>query len=209
MRFLVHGRKQKVRDASLFCSRPSCGRITYAPRQLGKPQSRHLHLCKPQNSICARENITTKLNMAANPLGYPAKPAFFLNTQIREGYLGELYRTRGSSAYNPNDPVFVAAIAARTQPVGGLAPFQVAPPPRSAAGRAQLARAIENRGERDHLPPAFWPGYQPRRPPFAERTLSQNIINGIITRLQLASNNIAFVKQLGWVSVAEVHSLST
>lgn len=135
----------------------------------------------------------------ANPLGYPPKTAAFLNTQVRTGYRHEKYRREGDSSLNAASPATAAAIALRTQPVGGLGPFQVAPPRGSNLAKAMIARAAANRGEARTHPLIFHLDYTRPQPPQVERDYSQNAIDDNVARFRLALLNIAFVRQLGWV----------
>lgn len=139
----------------------------------------------------------------ANPLGYPPKTAAFLNTQLRTGHKHEKYRRQGDSSVIAAAPATAVAIALRTQPMGGLGPFQVAPPRGSNIARAMIARAAANRGPAQTVPLVFRLGYTPPQPTPAERTNSQNVIDNRLTRIKLALVNIAFVRQLGWVCGVE------
>lgn len=139
----------------------------------------------------------------ANPLGYPPKDPGFLHIQRRTGYKHEMYRRQGDSIFNAALPATAAAIALRTQPMGGLGPFQAAPPRGSNVARAMIARAAANRGPARTVPLGFLLGYTPPRPRLAERNFSQNTIDAVVARFSFALLNIAFVRQLGWVCCVE------
>lgn len=135
----------------------------------------------------------------ANPLGYPPKTAAFLHTQLRTGYKHEQYRREGDSTTITGNPVTAQAIALRTQPMGGLGPFQVAPPRGSNIAKAMIARAAANRGEARTHPAIYHLDYTRPLPLQVERDYSQNAIDDNVARFRLALLNIAFVRQLGWV----------
>lgn len=161
-----------------------------------------LQLCKGQShQFRATNNTATKLNMA-NPMAYPPKTPAFLTLQLTAGYKHEKYRTDGKSEIDPNNIGHAAAIAARTQPVAGIGAFQQGPLPRSAAAKVLLDASIANRGtiaERTGIYDERYRG--PANAPF-DRGFAGGTLNVDVVRLRMASNNLSFVRQLGWVSDA-------
>lgn len=120
------------------------------------------------------------------------------------------YRRTGVSEVDiVNDPGDAAVVAARTQPVGGVGAFQQGPAPGSAAARALLNASIENRGTVGSRTGIYREGY--RGPPVAvfDRGIASGIMNAPLVRGRLASNNLTFVRQLGWVSDVQRLSCAT
>ncbi|KAG6354315.1 hypothetical protein INS49_004920 [Diaporthe citri] len=137
--------------------------------------------------------------MAANPNGYPPKTPAFLDLQRRAGFRHEIYRTEGKSNIDPNNLVHATAIAARTQPVAGVGAFQQGPAPRSAAAKALLIASIANRGTVGARTGIYDERYRgPTIAPF-DRGWAGGQLNVAAARAQMASNNLSFVRQLGWV----------
>ncbi|KAI7780771.1 hypothetical protein LA080_015562 [Diaporthe eres] len=137
--------------------------------------------------------------MAANPNNYPPKTALFLNLQRTSGLRHEKYRTDGNSAINVTDPAQAAAIIARTQPVAGAGAFQQGPAPGSAAARDLLAASIANRGTVANRTGIYEESYRgPTTIANFDRGFAGGVLNVPIIRNRLASNNLSFVKQLGW-----------
>lgn len=146
--------------------------------------------------------------MAANPNNYPPKTALFLNLQRTSGLRHEKYRTDGNSAINVTDPAQAAAIVARTQPVAGAGAFQQGPAPGSAAARELLAASIANRGTVANRTGIYDESYRgPTTIAAFDRGFAGGALNVPIIRNRLASNNLSFVKQLGWVSgLEQIHA---
>lgn len=162
---------------------------------------RSANLAKANGSTFVRGlNTATKQNMAANPMGYPAKTPAFLNVQCTAGFTHEKYRTEGNSELDPNNANQVAAIAARTQPVAGIGAFQQGPAPGSAAAKLLLDASIANRGTVGARTGIYDEDY--RGPVIAQfdRGVAGGTLNAAVVRARMAVNNISFVKQLSWVS---------
>lgn len=167
--------------------------------------SRSTNLAKANGSTFVRGLKTaTKQNMAANPMGYPAKTPAFLNVQCTAGFTHEKYRTEGNSELDPNNANQVAAIAARTQPVAGIGAFQQGPAPGSAAAKLLLDASIANRGTVGARAGIYEEGYRgPSNIAQFDRGVAGGTLNAAAVRARMAVNNISFVRQLGWVSDAQ------
>lgn len=133
-----------------------------------------------------------------NPMGYAPKDQNFVDTQRDAGFAHSLYRTTGSSVIDRTNANHVTGLANWTQPGAGLPAFQL-PPPGSQASRNQLAAAIQARGRGAGRsdPGAFNAGFPPR-PSRRDRRELQEIVND--PNADMGILNLAFVKQLDWVS---------
>lgn len=137
----------------------------------------------------------------AAPINYPPKTAAFINSQNRAGYMHSIYRATGDSNVNWAQQNHVTGLANWTQPGAGLGAYQQGPAPNSAAAKALRNASIVNRGTVAQRGGDFIVGQQPApRPAFNDRGLSQGTLNRNNVRTRMARNNIAYVRQLGWVS---------
>lgn len=179
--------------------------LKWEPILQNRDQNLILQLCEGQRfQFRVRGRIANKLNMAANPLGYPPKTANFSLMQRTAGYIHEKYRTDGKSDIDPNNAGHVAAIVARSQPVAGVGAFQQGPAPRSAAAKALLDASIANRGMVGERTGIYDENYRgPGNIAVFNRAVAVGRMNAAVIRAEMASNNLSFVRQLGWVSDPE------